>query len=398
MSSHVLDKNKIRQLLNRNVEKVIEREHLEKALRSGRKLRVKLGIDPTGEKIHIGRAIVIWKLREFQELGHQAVLIIGDFTAQIGDASDKQAARRPLLAEEVRRNMRDYRQQIGKILDWDKTEVRYNSEWLGKLSAKDILNLGMNFTAQQMIHRRNFEERWREGKPIGLHELNYPLLQGYDSVAVKADVELGGFDQLFNLKVGREIQRRFGQEPQDILTTRMLLGTDGRKMSTSWGNVINISDSPEEQLGKVMAMRDEIILDYFRLATRLADGEIAAYRRQFEGGANPRDIKIILAKEIVTLYHGRAAAEKAAARWEKLFSKKETLAAELPVIVIPSGIIALDLVLRTGGAQSRSAAWRLIKQGGLKVNGKTIPDPKQKLSLKSGEIVRVGKKRFFRVA
>lgn len=388
---------KIGELLTRNVEQVIERAHLEKALRSGRKLRVKLGIDPTGEKIHIGRAVVIWKLREFQELGHQIVLIIGDFTAQIGDASDKTAARRPLSEDEVRRNMRSYAEQIGKILDVKKTEFRQNSEWLGKLSAKDLLNLEMRFTAQQMIQRRNFEERWKQGKPIGVHELSYPILQGYDSAAVKADVELGGFDQLFNLKAGREIQRMFGQKPQDVLTVKMLPGLDGRKMSTSWGNVINIADSPDEQFGKVMSMRDPMIPEYFRACTRLSEKEIAAREKELERGANPRDVKLILAKEIVALYHGKTAAEKAAEKWEKIFSRKEVSGAELPALQVPKKISAADLVLKSGVAKSRGEAWRIVEQGGLKVNSKTFDNPRRELSLKGGETVRIGKRRFFKI-
>ena len=221
------------------MEEIIEKESLIKKLKSGKKLRIKHGIDPTGPKIHIGRASQLWKLRAFQELGHQVVLIIGDFTAQIGDASDKQTKRKALSKKEVKANMKDYAKQIGKILDMKKVELRYNSEWLGKMEIKDLLDLKMNFTAQQMIQRRNFKERWDKGKPIGLHELDYPLFQGYDSMAIKADVEVGGFDQLFNLKTGRVVQKIFKQPSQDILILKMLDGLDGRKMSTSWGNVIN---------------------------------------------------------------------------------------------------------------------------------------------------------------
>src|SRR3989344_1138594 len=259
------DAGKIRHLLARNVEQVIDRAHLEKTLKSGKKLRIKLGIDPTGEKIHIGRAIVLWKLREFQELGHQVVLIIGDFTAQIGDPSDKLSKRPMLSREQVEKNMRDYLSQIGKILDLHKTETRYNSKWLDKLNFRETAELAESFSVQQMLHRRNFQERWKEGQDISLREFLYPIIQGYDSVAIKADVELGGTDQLFNLMAGREVQKQCGQKPQDVMTVGMLSGTDGRKMSTSWGNVINIVDPADEQFGKIMSMPDKMIQDYFHM-------------------------------------------------------------------------------------------------------------------------------------
>ncbi|MBU0570184.1 tyrosine--tRNA ligase, partial [Patescibacteria group bacterium] len=255
--------DKIEDLLNRNVEKIISKKHLFDLLKSKKKLRIKHGIDPTGPKIHLGRAIPLRKLKSFQDLGHQVVIIIGDFTAQIGDASDKHAMRQVLSEKQVKRNMKDYTKQIGKILDMDKVELRYNSEWLGKLSAKDLINLAMRFTAQQMIERRNFKERWDENKPIGFHELNYPLLQGYDSVAIKADVEIGGSDQLFNLGVGRVIQKMFSQKPQDVMLLKMLSGLDGRKMATSWGNIITIVDKSSDMYGKVMSIKDELITEYF---------------------------------------------------------------------------------------------------------------------------------------
>src|SRR6056297_1245772 len=263
-----MEKNKekqIEELLERGTERVIDKEKLKEKLLSGEKLRIKLGIDPTGTKIHLGRATALWKLRKFQDLGHQIVLIIGDFTAQIGDASDKQEMRMGLSKEEIKKNMENYLDQIGMILDLDKTEIHYNSEWLGELSAGDLLSIAKKFTAQQMIQRRNFKERWEQNKPIGLHEITYPILQGYDSVQIKADVELGGYDQLFNLKVGRQMQKLYDQEPQDMMTMEMLYGLDGRKMSTSWGNVINLVDEPKEMFGKIMSMKDELIGDYFRL-------------------------------------------------------------------------------------------------------------------------------------
>jgi uncharacterized protein (TIGR02145 family) len=249
----ITDENKIEDILRRGTEDIIEKESLKKRLLSGKQLNIKLGIDPTGPKIHLGRATILMKLRDFQELGHNIILIIGNFTALIGDASDKDAMRRVLTEKEVKENLKDYLSQIGKILDIKKVQVKYNKDWLGKLKIEELIQLSMNFTAQQMIQRRNFKERWDEGKPIGLHELMYPLLQGYDSVVIKSDVEIGGFDQLFNLKAGRILQRVFNQEPQDVMTLKMIYGLDGRKMSTSWG-----TGYPIVGIGNQCWMRDNL--------------------------------------------------------------------------------------------------------------------------------------------
>ncbi len=393
------DKAKIDELLSRNVEEVVDKEHLCKALLSGKQLRVKLGIDPTGSKIHIGRAVILWKLREFQDLGHKIVLIVGDFTALVGDPSDKTGKRPMLSRKEVKENLKNYLPQIGKIIDLKKTEVRYNSEWLGKLDFNEIAELADNFSVQQMIERRNFKTRWDKHEEISLREFMYPLMQGYDSVAVKSDVELGGSDQLFNLHAGRKIQPRYGQKPQDILTVGMLIGTDGRKMSTSWGNVINIIDSPDEQFGKLMSAHDDLIMDYFYFATRLPMAEIKKYEQELTKGKNPKAVKMELAKAAVSLYHGASAAKKAAEKWEKIFSKREVSAADIPTLKLKSKKIpAVDLVVASGAVKSKGEAWRLVSQGGLKVGEKTISNPKQELNLKGGEVVRVGKKRFFRTS
>jgi len=238
-----------------------------------------LGIDPTGPKIHLGRATALLKLKDFQELGHKIILIIGNFTAQIGDASDKDSLRRPLTEDEIKKNLETYLIQIGKILDINKVQVCYNEQWLSVLKLRTLLSLSMNFTAQQMIQRRNFKERWEAGKPIGLHEMFYPILQGYDSVAVNADIEIGGFDQLFNLKIGREVQKFFGMEPQDIMTLKMIYGLDGRKMSTSWGNVINILDEPNLMFDKIMSLKDNLIINYFECCTRVPIEQVKKYEK-----------------------------------------------------------------------------------------------------------------------
>jgi len=380
---------KIKELLTRGVEEIIDKKNLEKQLLSGKKLRIKFGIDPTGSKIHLGRAVPLRKLREFQELGHQIVLIIGDFTAQIGDASDKQAMRKCLSEREIKKNLKDYVKQIGKILDMRKVELRYNSEWLGKLSAKDLLNLAMKFTVQQMVQRRNFKERWEQSIPIGLHETNYPLLQGLDSAAVKADVEIGGFDQLFNLNIGRDIQKIFNQQPQNIMVVKMLFGLDGRKMSTSWGNVINIVDAPGEQFGKIMSIKDELILDYFDLCARTPLKEIKKL--------GPRDAKARLAREIVSIYHNKKAALKAEQEFERVFREKK-LPAKIPGLKIKEkSLNILDLLIKAKLASSRAEAKRLVFQKGVKINSKIQQNWKKVVEIEKGAIIQVGKRGFAKI-
>jgi len=394
----ITNSQKIHQLLTKGVEKIIEKRSLVKKLKSGKRLRIKHGIDPTGPKIHLGRAAQLWKLRAFQELGHQIILIIGDFTAQIGDASDKLAMRRLLSEEEIKENMKDYSRQIGKILDMKKVELHYNSEWLNKLTAKDLLLLSMKFTAQQMIQRRNFKERWGAGQPIGLHELDYPLFQGYDSVAVKADIELGGSDQLFNLKVGREIQKMFGQPPQDIITLKMLPGLDGRKMSTSWRNIVTIVDDPNDMYGKIMSLRDELIPSYFELCTLLSLKGIKEIEKKLkERGINPRDLKAKLAKEIVTLYYGKQIAQMAEIEFNKVFKEKK-VPTQTPVFSISKKIYSLvDLLFDSKLVSSKSEAKRVILQGGVKINGGVKKDWKAKIQLKIGMIIQVGKRKFIMI-
>ena len=389
---------KIEKILTRGVEEIIEKESLIKKLKSGKSLRIKHGIDPTGPKIHLGRATQFWKLKTLQELEHKIVLIIGDFTAQIGDASDKQAIRQILSEKEVKENMKDYVKQIGKILDMKKVELHYNGKWLNKLTARDLLNLEMKFTAQQMIHRRNFKERWEQGKAIGIHELNYPILQGYDSVMVKADIETGGSDQLFNLKTGREIQQIFNQKPQDIITTKMLNGLDGRKMSTSWGNVINITDEPNQMYGKIMSMKDELMPEYFELATQISLTETEKIKKELKSkNFNPRDAKAKLAYEIVALYHGKPAAQKAEKEFNRIFKEKE-LPSEMPSIKITDkNINILDLLVKTKLASSKAEAKRLIEQKGVKIDDEIQEDWRKNILIKSVMIIQVGKRKFVKI-
>lgn len=392
-----IDKDAVERVLTRNVEEVIDEGHLRVALLSGRKLRVKLGIDPTGDKIHIGRAVLLWKLREFQDLGHTVVLIIGDFTAQVGDPSDKMEKRPFLSPAQVKKNLKNYLAQIGRIIDLKKTEIRYNSEWLAKLNFQEVSQLAENFTIQQMVERRNFKDRWDAHKEISMRELLYPLMQGYDSVAIKADVELGGTDQLFNLLAGRKIQERYGQKSQDVMTNKMLMGTDGRKMSTSWGNVINIIDSAEDQFGKVMSVHDDQIANYFHLATDVPEAEIKKHIDGIKGGDNPKKVKEILAFEVVKRYHGEKKARVAAENFTKTFSRRETPDV-IPALKIASGtILPVDLIIASGVFKSRGEARRLIEQGGFDVDNHPCRDPQSPLVLKGGEVIKVGKKRFFKV-
>src|SRR3989338_5893608 len=381
------DSRKIEELLARGVEDVIVKEHLEQALKSGKQLRVKFGIDPTGPKIHLGRSIPLRKLKAFQELGHQIVLIIGDFTATIGDPSDKLSKRPTPTKEHVQENMRNYAKQLGKILDMGKVELRYNSEWLEKLSLKDINELADCFSIQQMAARRNFKDRIDKGEDVSMREMLYPLMQGYDSVVVKSDVEVGGFDQLFNVMAGRAIQKQYGQPEQDILTTQMLEGTDGRKMSTSWGNVITIVDDPNDMFGKIMAIKDELILKYFWLCTDVLQDELDGYQKRLEKGANPKDIKAELGKKIVALYHSEKDARKAADDFEKKFSKKES-STEIKEVKFGGGSLKAVLVMQ---GMSGAAAVRLAEGGSVSVNGTVTTD--WNIEMKTGDVVQFGKKK-----
>lgn len=392
------DSEKIKEILTRGVEEIFEKESLEKKLKSGNQLRIKFGIDPTGPKVHIGRAFQFWKLKEFQDLGHKIVLIIGDFTAQIGDASDKQAMRKVLTEKEIKENLKNYLGQIGKILNMKKVELHYNSQWFDKMKIKDFVSLQMIFTAQQTIQRRNFKERWDGGKPIGLHELDYPLFQGYDSVAIKADVEIGGSDQLFNLQAGREIQKFFKQKPQDIMTSKMLNGLDGRKMSTSWGNIITIVDTPQDMYGKIMSMKDESIDEYFDLTTNLSKDEIEKIKKI---SFNPRDIKARLAKEVVKIYHGEKKAEVAEEEFNKIFRDKQS-PSEIEIFKTDKKLCpVLDLLCDTKLTSSKNEAKRLIEAGAvsLKISGQEskIINWKEEIKIEDEMIIQVGPRRFIKI-
>lgn len=418
----------IDEILSRGVAEVIDHEHLKKRLLEGKPLRIKLGIDPTSPNIHLGRSVPLLKLRDFQDLGHTVVFIVGDFTGQIGDTSDKDSER-PMLSEDlVKKNMESYLEQAYKILNKESTEVHLNSKWLSRLTLKRIGELSTWFSLNEFISRENIKKRLDGGKRISLRELLYPLMQGYDSVMVDADVELGGTDQRFNLLAGRESQRhvvtsqeelelirenikgipkqrsgnsigpnRLASEPQDILMTNLILGTDGRKMSSSWGNTINLTDVPNEMFGKVMSVPDNLITDYFVHCTRVPMTEIGKMAEDMVTGGNPRDAKVRLAKEIVRLYHGDAEAEKAEQYFIETFSKG-TVPDEVQTVTVVPGTKLTDMLAEAGLAESKGDARRKAEQGGVSIDSvKLAYDTVLTKEEHNDKVIKVGKKDFIKV-
>ena len=393
-----VDQQKIKEILSRGVEDVIVREDLEKKLSSGKKLRLYFGVDPTGSVLHLGHAVTLWKLRDFQDLGHEVILLIGDFTARIGDPSGKDAARKPLSEKEVKQNFKDYKKQASKILDFNKVKIKYNSAWLSKLKFADILKLATNFTVQQMLARDMFDRRMKENLPISLQEFLYPLMQGYDSVAMDVDLELAGNDQTFNALAGRHLQKIYNGKDKDVLTCKLLLGTDGRKMSKTFGNFVAIDDKPSEMYGKIMSIKDELIDDYFELTTRISNQEIEEIKRSSD---NPRDIKAKLAKEIVKIYHGKKEAEGAEEEFNKVFRNRE-LPTDIPVFQTDKRTYPiLDLLLDTKLAPSKNEGKRLVEGGGVEVQigdkKERITDWKREVNLEDGMIIKVGSRRFVKI-
>ncbi len=399
MAKIITDENKINELLTRGTVDVIVGDNVKKKLLSGKQLRVKYGIDPTGPKIHLGRASTLRKLAKFQKLGHKAVLIIGDFTAMIGDASDKDAERPMLAREQVKENMKGYLKQIGEIIDIEQSEIRYNSEWFGKMNYYDICKQANVFSIAQILDRENFSKRFKSGERITLRETLYPLMQGYDSVAIKADIEIGGSDQLFNVLAGRELQRLYGQEPQDIITFKLLNGTDGRKMSTSWGNIICVADDPKDIYGKIMSMKDEMIAEYFELCADTPLNRVKEIEDDMKNNrVNPRDLKMELAREIVKIYHGEKSAGEAEDYFVKTVQKKEMPKEITNYELRITNINIVDLLVEVKLAGSKSEARRLIQQGGVKVGGKVVENIDAEIKpTKEGVIIQKGKRGFVKV-
>ena len=378
---------------------IISEQELLKKLKKKKNLRVKLGIDPSGPEIHLGFSVVLRKLRQFQDLGHTAVMVVGDFTGMIGDPTGVSKTRPKLSREQIKKYMAKYREQIFRILDPKRTEFTFNSKWLGSLTMYDFIELASKYTVARILERDDFNQRLKQGQPVYMHEIIYPLCQGYDSVAIKADVELGGTDQKFNLLVGRELMREFKMEPQVVVMLPILEGTDGvRKMSKSFGNYIGITESPKNMFGKVMSIPDELIIKYFELTTDAFPHKIEEYRAALhEGSVNPRDVKFDLAKTIVRMYHSAKAAQKAATEFEKVFAQKKLPRDIKEVKLKHTQINIVDLLVETKLMASRGEAKRKIREGAIDINGERVQDIKETVKLSKPVVIRAGKHKFLKV-
>jgi len=391
--------DKIKNLLTRGVVEVIEKDSLETKLNSGRKLRIKFGIDPTANILHLGHSVCLLKLREFQKLGHQIIFLIGDFTARIGDPTGKTTSRIPLSIKQIKENMRNYEKQASLVLNMDKVEIRNNTEWWGKMSLKKMMLLAAKVTYGQVSARADFKKRLQEDKDFTLEEFMYPVLQGYDSVELRANVEIGGTDQVFNMLMGRRIQKKYNQEPQDVITCPLLIGLDGKeKMSKSLENYVGIAESAKEQFGKIMSLPDELIIDYMRLLTEIPEEKINKIEKELKsGGVNPKEPKARLGFEIAEFYHNAEEAEQAKKEFERVFSKRE-IPLEMSEIKIPQNKInIIDFLADNKILQSKSEARRLIEQGGVEIDKKRIDDWQKEVEVKDGSVIQIGKRKFIKI-
>ena len=396
-----MQQNKALELIQRGTEEILLEPELVEKLKSGKTLKVKAGFDPTAPDLHLGHTVLLNKLRQFQDLGHEVIFLIGDFTGMIGDPTGKNVTRKPLTAAQVEENAKTYKEQVFKILDPEKTKVEFNSKWLNELGTAGLIKLASHHTVARMLERDDFSKRYKSGEPIAIHEFLYPLIQGYDSVALEADIELGGTDQKFNLLVGRELQKDFGQKPQVVITLPLLEGLDGvQKMSKSLNNYIGIDESPKEIFGKIMSISDDLMWRYFDLLSFKSNEEISKLKEDAANGKNPRDIKFILAKEIVARFHNEEAADIAQEEFQSQFRDKG-LPSDIPEIEIEN---AKDLpianVLKSAGlVKSTSEANRLIKQGAVKINNEKIDASTPIELFRDNELIliQVGKRRFAKV-
>lgn len=381
----------------KGVVEIIEKESLEQKLKSKKKLRIKIGVDPTRPDIHLGHAVALRVLKKLQDAGHTIIFLIGDYTTKIGDPSGRNATRPILDDAEIKKNAKTYFDQVGIILDLKKTEIRYNSEWFSKMNFNDILQIAGKFTVAQITERDDFEKRLKNGIDVGLHEMLYPLMQAYDSVVLNADVEFGGTDQRFNMLAGRVLQKKMGQAPQDVVMVGLLVGLDGKeKMSKSLDNYIGITEEPNSMFGKAMSIPDTLIESYFVLCTDETEVQIKKHVADMKAGKNPRDIKADLAEKIVEIYHGKKKAEEAKKEFFNVFSKKE-LPKDIPEVKI-TGTYTLPLFLiELGAVVSTSEARRLIEQGGLKIDNTKITDPKSEIATHPGMLVQVGKRKIYKI-
>jgi tyrosyl-tRNA synthetase len=384
------------EILTRGVEMIVPKKGLKEKLDDHKKLRVYFGIDPTGTELHVGHSVPLRKLRDFQNAGHQIVFLVGSFTAMIGDPTDKTAMRVPLTSEQVEANFHTYKKQASKIIDFDKCEIVYNADWLGKMTFKDVIELAGNFTVQQMLERDMFQKRMEENKPIGVHEFFYPLMQGYDSVHLEVDLEIGGTDQLFNMLAGRQLLQAYKGKEKHVLTTPLIEGTDGRKMSKTYNNTINLLDEPSDMFGKVMSMKDEFIIKYMIYTTDISLREIDEIDKQLKDGMNPRDAKVRLAREIVTMYHSADAADAAELDFANVF-KKGGVPEDVPTFEINGDRNIIDLLELCKLISSKSEGRRAIEQGGVKINDEKVTDVNAVIHLEKDMIIQVGKRRFAKI-
>lgn len=384
---------------SRGVVEVIDKKSLEERLRSGQKLRVKLGVDPTRPDLHLGHAVVLRKLKEFQQMGHAVIFLLGDYTAKVGDPSGKNKARPEVSDTEIEANAKTYLEQAGKILDLSKVELRRNSEWFSKMDFNNVLKLVAKFTLAQIIERDDFHKRLEIGADVGMHEILYPVMQAYDSVMLKADVEIGGTDQKFNLLAGRALQKKMGQRPQEIMTVPLLIGLDGReKMSKSLDNYIGVAEAPDEQFGKLMSIPDNLIITYFELVTDISEATIKKDEKAIAKGANPRDFKEKLAYDIVKMYHSETAAKTAKENFNKRFREKQ-LPDELPVVNVKAeNVNLIELIILADESLSKSEARRLVHQGGVRIDGVKMTDPDETVGIPAkGITLEVGKLRAYKI-
>jgi tyrosyl-tRNA synthetase len=387
-------------LIKRGTEEILIESELLDKLKSGRSLRIKAGFDPTAPDLHVGHTVLINKLRQFQDLGHEVLFLIGDFTGMIGDPTGKSATRPPLTRDDVIENARTYEQQIFKILDPEKTLVMFNSSWMNEMNSAELIALAAKHTVARMLERDDFSKRYQSGQSISIHEFLYPLIQGYDSVAMKADVELGGTDQKFNLLVGRELQKHYGQPPQTVITMPILEGLDGvQKMSKSLNNYIGISEAPDEMFGKLMSVSDDLMWRYFELLSFRPMAEIEGFKQEIADGKNPRDIKFLLGEEIVARFHDAAVANQARENFIARFQRGD-MPEDMPETTLnaPDGVLPIANVLRDAGlTSSTSEALRMIRQGAVKIDGEKVADAKREMTRGDTHVYQVGKRRFARI-
>jgi len=391
--------NQIEEILTRRVQDVVKADELKNWLTSGKKIRLYLGVDPSGFKLHLGHAVVLQKLKEFQQAGHEVILLIGDFTGMIGDPTDRDAARKPLTRKDVLKNAKDYQTQAARILNFkgkNAVKIKYNSKWLDKIDFTDLIPLASNFTVQQLLERDMFQKRIKSDKPIHLHEFLYPLMQGYDSVAMDVDLEVGGNDQLFNMLAGRTLMQKMKKKTKAVLTCPLLLGLDGRKMSKTYNNTIDLDESANEMFGKIMSMNDELIVNYFELATDEPKEVLDKVKKDLEAGANPRDLKVQLAKAVITMYHDGKQAEEAELEFNKVFKDKNK-PTDIPEVENPGKVVLINFMVGNDLTDSKNNARRLIEQNAVSLNDKKISDKAAEIEFNAGDILQVGKRKFIKI-